>query len=206
MLRSQLRIVDESIKKVADKDLGYIVPADLIFEQKQSQLLQNALLLNETNNLIEERKSKGGDSALEGRILSVVFLIDQLPRDTSGSRLKSDESTIAELLIDNLNESSDKFRTKIKELIKKLQEEKVLMPVADEFKLQTKVGAEWEQKYTSEAVKINSSGDDQIQSLRREKIIAFFKDNTKTINMKQYSSKINEINLFCYILSTKRNI
>ena len=47
-------------------------------------------------------------------ILSVVFLIDQLPKDTSGKRLKSDENTIAELLLDNLNETSDKFRTKIK--------------------------------------------------------------------------------------------
>jgi hypothetical protein len=189
LLRSQLRIVDESIKKVAGKDLGYIVPADLIFEQKQSQLLQNALLLNETNNLIESRKSQGGDIALEGRILSVVFLIDQLPKDTSGSRLKSDENTIAELLIDNLNESSDKFRNKIKELLAKLLEDKALMPVGDEFKLQTKVGAEWEQRYTSEAVKINSSGDDLIQILRREKIIGFFKENTKTINILQGVSK-----------------
>lgn len=188
-LRSQLRIVDESIKKVADKDLGYIVPADLIFEQKQSQLLQNALLLNETNNLIEGRKSKGGDAALEGRILSVVFLIDQLPKDTTGSRLKSDESTIAELLIDNLNEPSDGFRTKVEETIKKLVTEKVLMPVNDEFKLQTKIGAEWEQEYTVHAQKISGSGDDQIQSLRREKIIAFFNDKTKTINILQGVSK-----------------
>lgn len=188
-LRSQLRIVNESIKMVADKELGYVIPADLIFEQKQSQLLQNALLLNETNNLIESRKSKGGDDALEGRILSAVFLIDQLPKDTTSGRLKSDENTIAELLIDNLNESSDQFRTKIKELIKKLATEKVLMPVNDEFKLQTKVGAEWEQEYTAQAVKINSSGDDQIQSLRRQKIVAFFNDKTKTINILQGISK-----------------
>ncbi len=182
-LRSQLRIVDESIKKVANKELGYVIPADLIFEQKQSQLLQNALLLNETNNLIEGRKSLGGDAELEGRILSIVFLIDQLPGDTAGSRLKSDENTIAELLIDNLNESSDKFRTRIKELIKKLAAEKVLMPINDEFKLQTKVGAEWEQMYTARAVEINSKGDDQIQALRSEKITAFFNDKTKTINI-----------------------
>ena len=188
-LRSQLRIVNESIKMVADKELGFVIPADLIFEQKQSQLLQNALLLNETNNLIESRKSKGGDDALEGRILSAVFLIDQLPKDTTSGRLKSDENTIAELLIDNLNEPSDKFRNKIKELIKKLAAEKVLMPVNDEFKLQTKVGAEWEQEYTAQAVKINSSGDDQIQSLRRQKIVSFFNDKTKTINILQGISK-----------------
>lgn len=190
-LRSQLRIVDESLKKVSDKELGSIVPADLIFEQKQSQLLQNALLLNETNNLIVGRKSQGGDSALEGRILSVVFLIDQLPKDTSGKRLKSDENTIAELLIDNLNEPSDKFRTKVKELIAKLAEEKILMPVGDEFKLQTRVGQEWEQEYTVQAQRISGSGDDLIQNLRKEKLVGFFKEKTKTINVTQGISRQN---------------
>lgn len=190
-LRSQLRIVDESLKKVANNDLGSIVPADLIFEQKQSQLLQNALLLNETNNLIVGRKSQGGDSALEGRILSVIFLIDQLPKDTSGKRLKSDENTIAELLIENLNEPSDKFRNKVKELITKLADEKILMPVDDEYKLQTKVGQEWEQEYTHQVQKIVGSGDDLIQNLRKEKLVGFFKDKTKTVNITQGISKQN---------------
>ena len=190
-LRSQLRIVDESIKKVSDKALGCIVPADLIFEQKQSQLLQNALLLNETNNLIVGKKSQGGDSTLEGRILSVVFLIDQLPKDTTSTRLKSDENTIAELLLDNLNEPSDKFRTKIKALIQKLADEKILMPVGDEFKLQTKVGQEWEQAYTVHAQKIGGTGDDLIQNLRKEKLVGFFKEKTNTVNITQGTSKQN---------------
>lgn len=188
-LRSKLRIVDESIKKVADRELGCIVPGDLIFEQKLSQLLQNALLLNETNNLITSRKAQGGDAALEGRILSAVFLIDQLPRDTSPSRMKSNESTIAELLFDNLNQSSDIFRTKVRALIHKLVDEKVLMPIGDEFKLQTKVGAEWEQEYTAQAVKLNNSGEDLIQNLRRDKIVAYFNERTKAINILQGVSR-----------------
>lgn len=180
-LRSQLRIINESIKNVANKDLGFVVPADFIFEQKQSQLLQNARLLNETNNLIKVRKAKGGDIALEGRILSAVFLIGLLPPDTSSKRLKSNENTIADLLIENLNVNSEVFRTKVKELINKLVEDKVLMPVGDEFKLQTKVGAEWEQEFTKQYVKINNSGDDLIQGLRKEKIVASIKAKTKTI-------------------------
>lgn len=189
-LRSQLRIVDESIKHVAEKDLGFVVSADFIFEQKQQQLLQNALLLNETNNLIQERKSKKGDTNIEGRILSVVFLIDLLPTDLPGGRLKSDENTITDLLIEDLNESSDKIRNKVKGLIKKLVDEKILMPVNDEFKLQTKVGAEWEQEYTTHAVKINNSGDDQIQQVRRDKISRYFIDKTKTINILHGVSKL----------------
>jgi hypothetical protein len=190
-LRSQLRIVNDSLKNIADKPVGNIVPADFIFEQKQAQLLQNALLLNETNNQIQERKSKTGDSVLEGRILSVVFLIDQLPKDVAGVTLKSDANTIADLLLDNILEGSDKFRNKVKELIKKLTlDDKVLMPVGDEVKLQTKEGAEWEQEYIGQAIKINSSGDDKIQQLRKEKITAFFKDRTKTINILQGVSKL----------------
>lgn len=188
-LRSQLRIVDESIKRVAGKEVGHIVPADYIFKQKQAQLLQNALLLNDINNLIESRLSKGGEAALEGRILSAVFLIDQLPKDGTGSRIKSNESSIAEILIENIHESSDKFRNKIKDLIKKMVDEKVLMAINDEYKLQTKIGAEWEKEYTTQAVKLNSSGDDLIQGLRNEKIIAFFKDKTKTINILHGTSK-----------------
>ena len=187
-LRSQLRIVDESIKKVAQKELGAIVPADLIFEQKQQQLMQNAILLNETNTLIEERKSKGGDSLLEGRILSAVFLIDLLP-DGKDS-LKSNENTIADLLIDDISVSSDTFRTKVNQLIKKLVEDKVLMPIGDEYKLQTKVGSEWEQEFAKQFAKFNNSGEDQIQNYRKERIVAFFKDKTKTINITQGISKI----------------
>ncbi|MBC7748681.1 MAG: BREX system P-loop protein BrxC, partial [Methylotenera sp.] len=187
-LRSQLRIVDESIKNVAQKDLGAIVPADLIFEQKQPQLIQNARLLNETNNLIEERKSRGGDSLLEGRILSAVFLIDLLP--DGKDRLKSNENTIADLLIDDISKSSDTFRTKVNELIKKLVEEKILMPIGDEYKLQTKVGSEWEQEFAKQFAKFNNSGEDQIQNYRKERIVAFFKDKTKTINITQGVSKI----------------
>ena len=126
-LRSQLRIVDESLKRVADREVGSVIPADFIFEQKQQQLLQNALLLNETNNMILERKAKGGDAALEGRILSAIFLIDQLPKDVAGGLLKSNEATIADLLLEDLNAPSDPFRAKIKDLVKKLVDEKVLM-------------------------------------------------------------------------------
>ena len=65
----------------------------------------------------------------------------------------------------------------MKALIKKLVDEKVLMPINDEYKLQTKIGAEWEQEFTKQYIKLNNSGDDQIQELRREKIIAHFKEN-----------------------------
>ena len=188
-LRSQLRIVDESVKAVATLSLGHVIPADFIFEQKQQQLLQNALLLNETNNLILDRKAKGGDARLEGRILSAVFLIDQLPQDVAGGRVRSDENTIADLLLTDLTQPADPFRQQVKSLVAKLVDEKILMPLGAEFKLQTKAGAEWEQEFTAQATKLSNAGDDRIQQLRQERLGQFIKDSTKGINILQGTAR-----------------
>lgn len=188
-LRNQLRVIDDSLKSIANREVGSIVPADFIFNQNQTQLIQSGLLLNDTSNLIQERKSKGGDSGLEGRILSAVFLLDQITSNLSDSGLKSNENTIADLLMDNLNGNSDTFRNKIRELVKKLVDEKVLMPINDEYKLQTKIGAEWEQEFTKQYIKLNNSGDDAIQQVRRERIVAFIREKTKSISVMQGISK-----------------
>lgn len=189
-LRNQLRLIDDSLKTIAEKEVGEIVPADFIFTQTRADLIQAGLLLNDTSNLIQGKKAQGGDAEIEGRILSAVFLLDQITSNISDTGLKSNENTIADLLIDNLNSNSDSFRTKIKGLVKKLVDEKVLMPINDEFKLQTKIGAEWEQEFTKQYIKLNNSGDDQIQSLRREKIITHFKEKTKSISVTQGTSRI----------------
>lgn len=189
-LRNQLRVIDDSLKSIAELEVGQIVPADFIFYQNPTQLIQVGLLSNETSNLIQERRAKAGDSGIEGRILSAVFLLDQITSNNHQTGLKSNENTIADLLIDNLNVNSDAFRSKVKVLVKKLVDEKVLMPINDEYKLQTKIGAEWEQEFTKQYIKLNNSGEDQILNLRKEKIVARFKDITRAILVKQGISNI----------------
>lgn len=189
MLRNQLRIIDESLKHVANEEVGNIVPADFIFNQNQTQLIQSGLLLSDTNNLIQSKKSQDGDGLLEGRILSAVFLIEKLTNEIKDTGLKANDSHITELLIDDLNSNSDGFRNKVKELIQKLVEEKVLMPIEDEYRLQTKAGANWEQEFRKHHIKISNSGEDQIHNLRKEKILAYFKDKTKSIIISHGVSK-----------------
>lgn len=190
-LRNQLRIIDDSLKSISEMEVGQIVAADFIFNQNQTQLIQSGLLMNDTSNLIQQKKAKGGDDEIEGRILSAVFLLDKITSNIPDTGLKSNEVTIADLLVDNLNVNSDTFRTKVKDLIRKLaKDEKVLMPIGDEFKLQTKIGAEWEQEFTKQYIKLNNSGDDQIQGARRERIVAQLKDKTRTINVTQGTSKM----------------
>lgn len=189
-LRNQLRLIDDSLKAIAEKQVGSVVPADFIFTQTRSHLIQSGLLLNDTSNLIQGKKANGGEEEIKGRILSAVFLLDQIISSKTETGLKSNETTIADLLIDNLNEHSAPFRNRIKELILQLVDEKVLMPINDEFKLQTKIGAEWEQEFTKQYIKLNSSGDDKIQTLRRERIVAHFKAKSSGIIITQGASRM----------------
>jgi len=189
-LRNQLRLIDDGLKSLANKEVGSVIPPDFIFTQNRSDLIQSGLLLNDTSNLIQERKAKGGDAEIEGRILSAVFLLEKITTEIPDTGLKSNEKVIADLLIDNLNTNSEAFRSKVKELVKKLVKENVLMPVGDEFKLQTKVGQEWEQEFSKQYIKLLNSGDDQIQNHRREKIVAHFKDKTKTVRVSHGYSRI----------------
>ena len=189
-LRNQLRLIDDSLKFVAHRDLGQIIPADYIFTQIRSELILSGLLSNDASNLIQGKKALGGDAELEGRILSAVFLLDRITSASSSSGLKANENTIADLLIDDLNVGSDVLRNKVNELVGQLVNENNLMAVGDEFKLQTKMGAEWEQEFSSQFIRLNSTGDDQIQSHRREKILNYVKEKTRGIHVTQGVSRI----------------
>lgn len=195
-LRSQLRIVDEGVKKVAEHDLGDIVAADFIFEQKKEQLLQNARLLNDTNNLIVSKKEGNAQHQLQGRVLSIAFLLDQLPPDLPGGRPKSDKQTIADLLIDKISSSSDDFRRQVNEAIDALVEEKLLMAIGDEFKLQTKAGQEWEQEYSKQAQLLINQGDDKIQGERNNRITTYFSNLISGIRLTHGKAAVpRDINL-----------
>jgi len=195
-LRSQLRIIDESVKEVAESKLGQLVPADFVYEQKESQLLQNSRLLNDTYNLIVNKKNGNDQERLQGRILSVAFLLDQLPVDLPGGSPKSNKDTLADLLISDLTTSSDDFRKKVSAAIDKLVDEKLLMPIGQEFRLQTKAGQEWEQEYTAQVQKLIAQGEDKIQRERNERILSYYNVITRGIRLTQGVSKVpREINL-----------
>lgn len=189
-LRSQLRIVNDGVNDVAHKPLGHIVPADFVFWQKKAQMSQSPVLLNETLNLIELQKTKGPHGELESRILAVVFLLDLLPDNVPGNKIQADDNTIADLLLDNLNQASDDFREQVKAAIQRLVQQQHLMQIAQEYRLQTKVGAEWQQEYKKHEAKLTNTGGDQIQRELRERIVSFFKERSKAINIVHGTSRV----------------
>lgn len=195
-LRSQLRIVDESVKKIAESKLGQLVPGDFVYEQKEQQLIQNSRLLNDTYNLIVSKKNGNAEEKLQGRILSVAFLLDQLPLDLPGGSPKSNKDTLTDLLISDLTVSSDDFRKKVNAAVDKLVGEKLLMPIGNEYRLQTKAGQEWEQEYTAQVQKLIAQGEDKIQEERNSRILSYYQVLTRSIRLTHGASKVpREINV-----------
>jgi hypothetical protein len=145
-MRTQLRVTHEACRVVADKELGAIIPADFIYDQLSSDLLNSGELQKRFQEIIEEQRNKPqGD--LRRRICATVFLINKLPDSESDLGIRADAAHLSDLLTDNLKTGADELRKNVPLLLSALHEEGVLMEVDGEYRLQTTEGAAWEGEY-----------------------------------------------------------
>lgn len=167
-LRSQLRIINDAIAKVADADLGRVIPADELFEALAPDMSTTGVLLREINErIIEVGKT---DGPLARRICGLVFLIGKLKREkTADSGVRSTKEHIADLLIDDLNADNGKLRDDVEKSLKSLADRGVLMSVGTEYRLQTREGAEWDNEFRTRVQKIQ--GDDATIQFNRDRAI-----------------------------------
>src|SRR6266545_2224608 len=84
VLRTQLKIVDEATRAVADDQIGHVVGGDFIYEQQSPGMLQSGVLLKEIDELVRSLRIEGRDGALKSRICALIFLISQVPSRTIG--------------------------------------------------------------------------------------------------------------------------
>ena len=133
LLRSQIRVVHEAARSVADKPLGTVVPADYVFDQKTVEMLQTGRLPREIHNSIQELAATGKpDDALKARLCALVFLIGQLqPLKDAGADLgiRATPDALADLLVDDITKGSAALRKQIPALLDALVEAGKLMQV-----------------------------------------------------------------------------
>ncbi len=154
-MRTQLRVTHEACRMVADKELGAIIPADFIYDQLSSDLLNSGELQKRFQEIIEEQRSKPqGD--LRRRICATVFLINKLPDSESDLGIRADAAHLSDLLTDNLKTGADELRKNVPLLLSALHEEGVLMEVDGEYRLQTTEGAAWEGEYRKRLASIKN--------------------------------------------------
>lgn len=146
-LRSQLRIVHEANRGVANEPVGTVVPADVLYEQKQDDLNGGGHLLKETQTLIAEQRAKDAD---RGRILGLIYLISLLPTSGAGDiGVRATADHLADLLVSDLASDGARLREAVPRLLSEMASpsEGILQQVGDEYQLRTKTWREWEKEF-----------------------------------------------------------
>ncbi len=153
-LRTQLRVVHETVRDVADRPLGWVVPADALFDQERSNMLQTGALLKELASTIDELASEQPDGELASRLCKLIFLISKVPTEgLHAAGVRSDANTLADLLVEDLKAGSAALRQKVPQVLEALAKKGTLLPIeGGEYRLQTREGTDWQQAYQSHLI------------------------------------------------------
>lgn len=154
-LRSQLRIVHDANRVVANKDVGTVVGADYLYSAKHEDLNGAGLLLKETQRLIHEQ---GHKEPLRGRVLGLVHLISLLPTTPPGDiGVRATVDHLVDLLVEDLANDGTALRQEVPEVLAALAEEAVLQQDGDEYRLQTVAGRAWDEAFRRHSAQLTES-------------------------------------------------
>ena len=147
-LRTQLRMVHEASRAVAEQPVGTVVGGDFIYGQQKPAMLQSGVLLNDLAAIIEQQNDGTAEGALRARLCATIFLIGRLPASgAAATGLRADATTLADLLVEDLPQGSAGLRQQVAQLLEELAGQGVLMSVEGEYRLQTRESAEWQSDF-----------------------------------------------------------
>jgi len=160
-LRTQLRIVHEATRQVANRPVGTVIPGDAIYTQLEAPMQQSGMLLREVAQTIHAEDDGTPEGKLRSRLLAAVFLIGRLP--TSGilaTGIAATPDALADLMTEDLTGGSTSLRQQIPTLLDELAARPLppVMKVGEEYRLQTRASSEWQGDYRSRHNRI--LGDD----------------------------------------------
>ena len=144
-LRSQLSILHNSLSRLANRELGAVIPASDLFQEVSSDLVNSGVLLNDIHTRIQQLDDRTRAGRLQRDLSALVFLIGKLPREKAVDiGIRANAAALADLLIEDLTRDSGPFRQEVAETLEALAEDRVLMKVGAEYRIQTTEGAEWD--------------------------------------------------------------
>jgi hypothetical protein len=168
-LRTQLRIVHEATRQVANRPVGTVIPGDMIYAQLEAPMQQSGVLLREVVQAIHAENDGTAEGGLRSRLLATIFLIGRLP--TSGilaTGVTATPDALADLLTEGLTAGSAALRHEIPRLLEELASRPIapIMKLGDEYRLQTRASSEWQGDFRSRYNRI--LGDDGYIASKRD--------------------------------------
>jgi len=148
-LRSQLRILHDALAENADKALGAVVPADVLYDALKAALVQSGALPRDAYDRIEPlANTYGADGVLAKRLAGLAFLISRLPTEAGADiGVRATPDHLADLLVDDLTIDQGAFRSRIRALIDRMVEDGNLVRIGEEVRIQTTEGRAWQQEF-----------------------------------------------------------
>jgi len=189
-LRSQLRILHDALRDVAEKGLGHLIPADVLFDAIAPDLLNTGVLLNEINNRILSLDDGTEDGRLKKRICGLVFLINKLPREKGvDTGVRATPAFLSDLLVADLNADSARLRQRVGGALEELAESGTLMRVEEEYRLQTTEGAAWDGEFRERLTAIRKN-EGEIENQRSQLFAHSVQGIVSSIHLNQGVSKV----------------
>lgn len=190
MLRAQLRIVDEAVRGVAEKELGNVVPADILFDQMKDSLQQTGALMFEERDTIERQvKIDPKNGKLKTRLCALIYLIGKLPKEGAGDiGVRATPEMLADLLVENLQEGGAELRRIVPDALKELAESSDIMLVDGEYRIQTREGSEWTSDFENRKRKITADKS-RIAEVRSKNVQIGLDSELKTVSILQGQTK-----------------
>jgi hypothetical protein len=191
-LRSQLRIIHDSVARLANKPLGAIVPADDLYEALAPEMVTIGALPREINErILALGKNNTAEGHLRQRICGLVFLIGQLKTEAGADTgVRATADYIADLLVEDLTADNGKLRAGVAAQLDKLADEAVLMRVGNEFRLQTEEGRAWDDEFRKRETKFKANAAD-FDEQRDQLLFAAVAESLKSVKLIQGQAKIS---------------
>ena len=157
MLRTQLRIIHDALRELAEDPLRTVVPGDYIFEQLQPGLLQQGVLLKELDETIRSLEDGTDDGRLARRLCGLIFLIRKLPREAGADKgVRATPEMLGDLMVSDLKDDGAKLRKEIPRVLADLEDRGILLNDHGEYNLQTKEYSEWDKEFRNRVTRLTN--------------------------------------------------
>lgn len=188
-LRSQLQIVFEATRSTAEASVGTVVPADFIYDQISTDLINSGELEREYDEIIRKQRDGSKDGNLRSSLCALIFLIGKLPR-TPGvdDGVRANAETLVDLLVSDLQNDRPNLEKKIPTMLKQLVDSGQLMAVESEYRLQTREGVVWTHDFNRR--RTAALNDDQrINTKRQDLLREASKQALRPVSLQQGNSR-----------------
>jgi hypothetical protein len=194
-LRSQLRIIFDAVKDIAEEDLGRVITGDVLFQAMGPDLVNSGVLLNELNNRIAGLDDGSEEGKLKQSLCGLAFLISRLPREQGADKgIRATARTLADLMVPDLRKDSGPLRNQITGLLEAMAEDGVVMPIPAEqgqveYRLQTTEGAQWQRLFEEKRQAVRNDTA-EITNEREKRLGLELQKELKAIRLLQGQDKI----------------